>query len=168
MSFSAPIGLAAGEGEALWYDSGLMTVKASTAQSSGDLFLFEMQTQRGKMTPLHIHPGEEEMFYVLEGEILTHTDGVEQEYGAGSFIVTPRGVPHAFAVVSPTVRVLCLVTPAGRAEEFFRATAVPAERRELPPLSPPEVEAMMKAAAETGMQMLGPPPFPALLAAQHA
>ena len=165
MSITTPIGLAGGEGEALWYDSGLMTVKASTEQTAGDFFAFEMLTQQGKMTPLHAHPGEEEIFYILEGEILTHTAGTEQTFGSGSFIVTPRGTPHAFAVLSPTVRFLCMVSPAGQGEQFFRATAEPAPRRELPTLREPDTEAMMKAMHDTGMVLLGPPPFPKLMGA---
>ncbi|MDQ1585992.1 MAG: hypothetical protein QOJ90_1739 [Actinomycetota bacterium] len=163
MGMTTPIGLASGDGEALWYDSGLMTVKASTEQTAGGFFAFEMLTQKGKMTPLHSHPDEEEIFYILDGEILTHTAGAEETFGAGSFIVTPRGTPHAFAVLTPTVRFLCMVSPAGKGEQFFRATAEPAPRRELPPLSEPDVDAMMKAMHDTGMVLLGPPPFPHLL-----
>ena len=57
---------------------------------------------RGKVTPLHLHPDEDESFHILEGEVLVQIDGEEHLGGPGSFISVPRGVPHALAVVSET------------------------------------------------------------------
>ncbi len=65
-----------GEGERLWfYGGGVFTIKASAAETGGSLFMFEDSMVQGKVTPLHLHPDEEEAIYVIEGELLVHVDG---------------------------------------------------------------------------------------------
>ena len=71
------------------------------------------------MTPLHLHPNEDEGLYVLEGELLIHLDQKEQVVGEGGVFIVPRGVPHAFKVTSKTVRLLTWQTP-GTGEPFYR------------------------------------------------
>lgn len=162
MSGASPISLAAGAGELLWYDGGLVTFKATGEQTEGALLLFEARMPRGKATPLHAHPADETL-YLLDGEILLHVDGVESPAATGAVAVIPRGVPHAFAVVSEEVRLLVAFTPADDVSEaFFRALGRPADAATLPPPSPPDLDRIRAAAQETGLQVLGPPPFPSL------
>jgi hypothetical protein len=68
----APIALDPGEGEALWFNNDLLIFKATGAQTGGAYLLVEEVARRGKVTPLHTHPPEEETFYVLDGEALMH------------------------------------------------------------------------------------------------
>jgi quercetin dioxygenase-like cupin family protein len=151
------------EGEALWYDGGLVTFKATGDQTGGDLLLFEARMPAGKATPLHTHPEGVETLAVLEGELLLHVDGEESRAGAGSVVVVPRDVPHAFAVASAAgARLLVSLTPAGSTQErFFRSAGEPAQERALPPPGDEQerIERNMRAAQETGMTILGPPPF---------
>jgi quercetin dioxygenase-like cupin family protein len=157
----APIVLAESGGEALWFNHDLLTFKATSEQTGGAFVLFEERSQRGKATPLHIHPDEDESFYILEGEILVHIDGTEQAGRPGGFISIPRGVPHAFTVTSDTARVLVLLTPgSAAAEAFFRDAGDPAPERKLPPPGPPDIERIQAAAERNGsVKILGPPPF---------
>ena len=70
---SKPIIRAEGEGERLsFYGGGTITLKATAAETNGAFLLFEDQVVRGKTTPLHIHPHEDEMLYIVEGELLVH------------------------------------------------------------------------------------------------
>ena len=55
---------------------------------------------------------------VLEGSIVMHMDGVDHELGAGGVAIAPREMPHAFMVVSPMSRLLCLHTP-GCCQSFY-------------------------------------------------
>lgn len=114
--------------------------------------------QQGKMTPLHTHPDSDETMYVLEGEILMHLDGQEHTVSAGGIAVAPRGLPHAFMVVSPEARLLCLHTPSSCEAFYWDASeSIAAEGAQ-----PGEVDFdRVRASAERngGIELLGPPPF---------
>jgi quercetin dioxygenase-like cupin family protein len=58
---------------------------------------------QGKVTSVHIHPDADEVFYVLEGEIIVHVEGgVEHRIQQGDFALALRGVPHAFMATTET------------------------------------------------------------------
>ena len=161
---SHPILIAAGQGEHLWYDGGVLTFKATSAQTGGALLFFEIWMPRGKATPLHVHPEADESFYLIEGEIRVHAEGQEDRTASsGAFVSIPRGTPHAFAVVSESVRMVVLFTPASTvSEEFFRLAGELATDLSLaPPLA--NLERFQGAVARSGLQVLGPPPFPELV-----
>ena len=161
MSAAVPIVRTEGEGERLrFHGGGLLTMKASGEETDGAFLLFEDLMARGKTTPLHAHAGEDEVLYVLDGEILVHIDGDEHRLGPRGVAVAPRGVPHAFLVVSDTARVLTLLTP-GSAESFYRGASVPAGG-DADPAGPVDFDRVRASAERTGgMQLLGPPPFTA-------
>jgi hypothetical protein len=101
---------------------------------------------------------EDELLYVLEGEILVAIDGEEHLVGAGGVAFAPRGVPHAFLVTSPTARLLTLLTP-GSAEAFYRGAGEPAAA-DADPSGPVDFARVQEAAERSGgMRVLGPPPF---------
>jgi quercetin dioxygenase-like cupin family protein len=152
-----------GEGDAIWFNSDLFVFKATSDETDQAFTLFEELSQRGKVTPLHIHPAADETFCVLEGEVSVHVDGVEHVMRPGSVASVPRGIPHAVMVTSETARVLTLVTPGYKAlEEFFREAGEPATERILPPSAPLPLERIRAAAARHGsVVILGPPPFAA-------
>jgi quercetin dioxygenase-like cupin family protein len=149
------------EGEALWFNNDLLIFKATGEQTGGAFLLLEELAGRGKATPLHTHPSEEESFYFLEGEALVQIDGVEHACGPGGFICIPRGIPHAYTITSETARTLILVTPGdGGMEAFFREAGEPAPQRALPVPGPLDLERIGAAAELTGaVKILGPPPF---------
>ncbi|MGI8791810.1 MAG: cupin domain-containing protein, partial [Acidimicrobiales bacterium] len=100
------------EGERRWFYGGGVHVWKATAEETGGAFLlFEDRMTQGKVTPLHTHPDSDESMFVLEGEILMHIDGTDHRVGPGGLAVAGRGIPHAFMVTSPEVRLLCLHTP---------------------------------------------------------
>ena len=99
MSTRVPIVRAAGEGDKQSFLGGGLHTWKLMAEDTGDVFLFEDVMTQGKCTPLHRHPEADETVYVLE-EILVNVDGQESRVGAGGMTFTPRGVPHAFLVVS--------------------------------------------------------------------
>ena len=147
-----------GESEQRWfYGGGLITWLATPEETGGEFFLTEFTGEKGKVTPLHIHPAAHETFYILDGEILLDIDGVKQALSTGGVAVVPRGVPHAFMVTSPTVRSLTIQTP-GTDEAFYRMASEPA-----PPGSSPvpvDFDRIRDAALRTGaIEIVGPPPF---------
>lgn len=114
-----PLVRSAAEGERRWFSGGgVHTWKVRAEETGGAFLLFEDRMEQGKMTPLHTHPDSDETMYVLEGEILMHLDGQQHTVAAGGIAVAPRGLPHAFMVVSESARMLCLHTP-GCCEAFY-------------------------------------------------
>lgn len=63
---------------------------------------------------------------------------------------------HACRVDPETARVLNLTPP--QHESFFRAAGVPARTRTLPPQAPPDMDKIVAAANEYGVETIGPPP----------
>jgi quercetin dioxygenase-like cupin family protein len=131
MSTAIPIIRQDGEGELMWFaGGGAFTWKATSAETGGAFILLEDRMVRGKSTPFHLHPNEDEAIYVLEGELLVHIDGEEHRVGPGGLFFAPRGVPHAFMVTSETAHVLGWQTP-GTGESFYRdagGRAIPEHR----------------------------------------
>jgi len=158
-----PIVLDRDAGEALWFNNDLLTIKATGAETAGAVLLLEEIARRGKVTPLHSHPAEDESFYVIEGEVLLHLDGTARTLGTGGFASVPRAVPHAYRVTSEVARTLIVVTPGdGMMESFFRDAGEPATSRALPPAGPLDIGRIAGAAERTGaVDILGPPPFDA-------
>ena len=149
----------AGEGEKLWFaGGGVFTMKVSAAETHGAFFMFEDRVVRGKTTPLHLHPREDEVIYILEGELIVHIAGEEHRVGQGGLVVFPRGVPHSFLVTSETAHLLSLQTP-GTGEGFYREACDPATS-DADAGRPPDL-ARLRAVAERSetTKLLGPPPF---------
>jgi quercetin dioxygenase-like cupin family protein len=149
--------LAAGEGETLWFAGAHQTVKHPGEWSDGRFSLVEVDVPRGRATPLHRDPSDE-TFYLLEGELLFHVEGVEQRVGAGDTVSVRRGAAHAFVVTSEVARFLVLNTP-GTHDSYFRDGGEPATHSDFAAAPAPDYERMEAANLKHGIQMLGPPPF---------
>lgn len=153
-----PIVRAHDECQQSWFaGGGVMTWLATADETGGAFLLFEDEMAQGKVTPLHTHPTEETM-YVLEGEICYHIDGQERTVSAGGVVMAPRGVPHAFMVVSEAARMLCLHTP-GSTQEFYRG-ASEAITAAHPASGVVDFDRIRESGERNGgIEILGPPPF---------
>jgi uncharacterized protein YjlB len=136
-------------------------MKATAEETGGAFILFEDRMPRGKTTPLHTHPHEDETFIVLEGEILVYVDGADHLVGPGGVAVVPRGVPHAFLVTSATSRILALQTPGSGAAFYREASELSTDERDAE--RPPDWARLRAAAARNAdcIEILGPSPFTA-------
>jgi quercetin dioxygenase-like cupin family protein len=159
MSTPVSIVRAAGEGEKRsFFGGGLHTWKLLAEDTGGLFFVFEDVMAKGKTTPLHRHPDADETVYLIEGEIIDHADGKETRVGAGGLIYRPRGVPHAFLVVSDGARLLTWQTP-GIGQAFYRGASVAATGDASDLLDIAGLQA--SARDNPGVEILGPPPFEA-------
>ncbi len=146
-------------GEQRWfYGGGVHTWLARSEETGGAFLMFEDEVTQGKSTPLHRHPLSDETFYVLDGEIVVHLDGADHTVTTGGVAFAPRGLPHAFKVLSPRARILCLHTP-GCCQGFYLDASDPltdsTDRRV-------DLGRLRAAAADDpGIDLLGPPPFTA-------
>jgi quercetin dioxygenase-like cupin family protein len=151
-----------GEGERLWFaGGGLWTMKATAQETDGAFILVEDRMIRGKMTPLHTHPNQDETLIVLEGEILLYAEGREHRVGPRGVAVARRGFPHAFMVTSQSALILTLQTP-GSGEAFYRDASEPSTE-DTDAERPPDLDRLRAAAQRHPdiIEILGPPPFEA-------
>jgi quercetin dioxygenase-like cupin family protein len=94
--------------------------KVSSEDTGGTFSVVEHPIDPGILVPPHVHEREDELSYVLEGEIGARVGDRELErLAAGSYLFKPRRVPHAFwnATEAPA-RLLEIIVPAGF-EHFF-------------------------------------------------
>jgi len=116
-------------------------------QSSGALAALEAVNPAGEGPPLHVHTREDEVVYVLEGEIRWKLGDQLSLTGPGSLVFIPRGVPHTWQNVGDgDCRMLITFAPAGMEGVFDRLASLP----EFDP------DAFRAAAAEHGMEVIGP------------
>ncbi len=150
-----------GEGaETLWCLGELQHVLASGERTGEAFSVVAHQAPEGHSPPWHCQPGDDETFYVLDGEIdfwARDPARSPQRAGPGALAFIPRGTPHSFRIVSATARWLTFHMPAGH-ERFYRACGEPAPRAGLPPAAEPNLANIQSAAGEHGVELLGPPP----------
>ena len=100
--------------------------KVLTRETSGGLFVIEHKNLIKGGPPVHLHPHQEEWFYVMEGEVLFQVGSERKTLRAGESVLGPRGIAHGFVGVGQKpAHMIIAFTPAGMMEAFFRETAVP-------------------------------------------
>lgn len=128
----------------------ILDIKISGMDTENDLAVFEQtgQTPNGG-PPLHIHPFQDEWFYVIEGEYLFQVGDDKYPMKPGDTIFLPRNVPHAFVQLSEKGRMIVSYLPAGKMEAFFKVTDSWT--------SPPSKEEVAKVFTDHDMKVVGPP-----------
>ena len=85
--------------------------------------LLEVESVYTKPTPsrppVHYHPGQEERFEVLAGELHVVIGGEGRTLGAGETLVVPTGTTHSMWAEAEGVRVNWQTRPALKTEAFF-------------------------------------------------
>jgi quercetin dioxygenase-like cupin family protein len=127
-----------------------LDIKISGTDTENDLAVFEQTglTPNGG-PPLHIHPFQDEWFYVIEGEYLFQVGEDKYELTIGDTIFLPRNVQHAFIQLSEKGKMIVSYLPAGKMEAFFKVTDKWT--------SPPSKEEIAKVFAEHDMKIVGEP-----------
>ena len=127
---------------------GDITFIVTGEESNGALAALEAVNHPGEGPPLHFHGREDETVYVLEGDFRWKLGDELSVTGPGSFVFIPRGLPHTWQVIGErSGRMLITFAPAGM-EGFFE---------KLSSLTEFDLEAFRAAAAEHGMEVVGPP-----------
>ena len=117
-------------------------------QTDGRFSLIDfVEVPAGQMPPLHVHHGQDEVFYVIDGAVTFYLPGREIHAGPGDCVVGPRGIPHAYRVGDRPARWLVMSNPAGF-ERFVSSVAA------LDEVDPATLTAV---AAEHEIEILGPP-----------
>lgn len=142
--------------------NGLVITKATVAETGGAYGLIEHVLTPAANSPLHLQTDEEESLYVLDGEIEFEVDETVVLARPGTLAFVPRGTVHRFRVMTETARMLVIVSaphgaPGGALESFFHRVGETAPAPVLPIPSTPDLDRIGVAAAECGVELLGPP-----------
>lgn len=159
MTMQSPTLLARGEGEHFHLLDTVYTAKISSEQSRGAITAMEFVAPRNFGPPLHRHDAEDELLYLLDGEVWFSCGDVEALHSAGAVVWLPRGLPHTFQVRSETARLFHVSTPA----QFERFVAALGRRTDDPALPEPEEidpAHVAEVCRQFDIEVLGPPPEP--------
>jgi quercetin dioxygenase-like cupin family protein len=154
-----PIVRNAGEGDKQsFFGGGLHTWKLLAEDTDGAFFLFEDTMVKDKTTPLHLHPEAHEVTYVVDGEIEVQADGDRRRVRSGGMSFVPKGVAHAFIVLSAEARLITIQSPGAVGQAFYRGASGPAldDTADIVDLARLQASAVEN---PRGIKLLGPPPF---------
>jgi quercetin dioxygenase-like cupin family protein len=151
-----PVAVAKGEGEARWWFNCLAVIKATAADTGGQMTIVEVTNPPNWAAPLHVHHREDEGFWILEGSATFQVGDAIIEGHAGDYLFGPRDIPHRYTVGDAGCRMLFIMTPGGF-EDLVIAMSEPAASRTLPPPSEvePDLERIAAIAKAYGCELLG-------------
>ncbi|RBQ20646.1 cupin domain-containing protein [Spongiactinospora rosea] len=143
----------AGEGESIWFDGNVYTVKISGDATNGALSVLESSIPPGNGPPLHIHTESDEVFHVLSGQLEFQVGAAKFTGKAGDYVFVPHGTPHCFKNVGVHVaHTIFAYTPAGF-EKFFQESGDPAvPNMPIPQWSPERFERAVAIAPRFGWE----------------
>lgn len=152
--------LLSGAGDSTWFLGHLFTIKLSAEQTGGRFSLLDHVVAPLPVigAPPHVHHGEDEAWYVLEGRLTFRIGEETVEAPAGSTVFAPKGIPHWFNNPAPgPARVLVLLWPAGF-ERFFFELGEPARAATLPPTppGPPDIDRLVSVGRKYNLELLPP------------
>lgn len=115
-----PVVVAPAEGKLVWLGSRFgVHFKIAGKVTGGSFSIVEHPIKPGELVTPHVHTREDELSYVIEGEIGVQVGDREFQAGPGCYIFKPRGVPHTFwNAGTERARLIEIISPAGF-EKFF-------------------------------------------------
>lgn len=127
-----------------------LDIKISGDDTNSELAVFEQTglTPNGG-PPMHIHPYQDEWFYIIEGEYLFQVGDDKYQMKKGDTIFLPRNVQHAFVQLTNKGKMIVSYLPAGKMEAFFQITDQWT--------SSPTKEEIEKVFKDHDMKVVGPP-----------
>ncbi|HEV8285378.1 MAG TPA: cupin domain-containing protein [Chitinophagaceae bacterium] len=98
------------------YQLGTGKWKLTTNNTGGSIAICEFNnkdTTDWNWVSSHVHTREDEIWYVLEGELTFRINNQMRSAGPGSLVFGPRNMMHAYRVSKAPVKYLLMLTPAG-------------------------------------------------------
>jgi quercetin dioxygenase-like cupin family protein len=127
-----------------------LDIKISGNDTENDLAVFEQTgLSPNGGPPLHIHPFQDEWFYIMEGEYLFQVGEDKYQMKSGDTIFLPRNVQHAFIQLTEKGKMIVSYLPAGKMEAFFQVS----DQWTLPPTK----EEIVKVFEDHDMKVVGAP-----------
>jgi len=144
-----------GDGQTFrWGPKGTLRIIAGASTTDRSFSIVESTEPPGSGAPLHVHHGEAEAFYILDGTVQLTCGNETVTAHAGDFVYTPRDVPHKFVVAGhKPARMLLLFSRPGF-ERFFVEGGSPLDQ---PPADPPNPDAFRQLVEKYDMELLEMP-----------
>jgi len=94
------------------HDWGVFAAVSSPADGAERIMTVEATFLPGKAHDFHRHPNQEEVIYVLAGELEQWVEDERRLIGAGDAVVIPAGVVHAsFNVGAEPAKLIAVLSP---------------------------------------------------------
>jgi mannose-6-phosphate isomerase-like protein (cupin superfamily) len=148
--------ITANEGKPYWMVGDLNTVKLGGKETNGALAWLETLVIPDGGPPPHIHHREDELFYVLSGEVTFYAGGKQRLAKQGTLIYIPKGTVHSFKNTGRDVaRMITLYVGAGM-EGFFSEVGVPTFISDTTPapFTEERLERFLSAAPKYGLEFI--------------
>lgn len=114
-----PILSAPNTGDKYSFPGSIFYHRAKSAETNGVFSVVELVTEPGKGVSVHVHKHEDELVYVLEGELEVTLGDQKMNAGAGILALLPRGIPHGFTNIgNRPSRALVVILP-GAFDNYF-------------------------------------------------
>src|SRR5215470_11871042 len=114
-----PLLISASDAKSVWLGGMGVVFKLAGTETGGLFSVVEHPIEPGRLVPPHMHTREDELSYVIEGEIGARIGDQELKAGPSSYVYKPRNVPHTFWNAGPKpARLVELIAPAGF-EKYF-------------------------------------------------
>lgn len=132
-----------------WHVFGQTVIgKVMTDDTNGAYSVFEQLSPPQSGPPVHIHRSEDEMIYILEGDLEIQWGDQIRMGTKGDLAFIPRNIPHTFKNIGTVPsKVLVMIMPGGF-EGFFE------ELNHLPTDEPPEVEKILRVAEKYNAEII--------------
>jgi quercetin dioxygenase-like cupin family protein len=130
----------------------VFTWKTTGAATGGAMDFGELVLEPGVRVPEHIHHGNDEAYYILDGTYRFKVGDDVADASAGTFIFISRGTPHAWVNMSAYPgRVAVILTPAGMVPELMVGLT---DMTKVDPAVLAKAEAIFQ---RYGYELVGPP-----------
>jgi mannose-6-phosphate isomerase-like protein (cupin superfamily) len=144
-----------GQGETLrWGPTGKVRILAGASSTNRSFSVVECVEPPGSGAPLHVHHGEAEAFYILEGTVELTCGAETVAARAGDFVYAPKDVSHKFTVLGDKPARLLMMFSRPGFEMFFAEGGSPIEQ---PPAGPPDVARFRRLVEKYDMELLEAP-----------
>lgn len=129
-----------------------------STESDGKFSVFEFTEVKGLEAPFHIHENEDEIWRVVEGEVIFYLEEKEIHASAGDTVFVPRGKSHTFRLQTETAKAILSLTSTDF-ENVIREIARPVvSNHELPtqPITKEQAEKLIEVGKKNGLTIIEP------------
>jgi mannose-6-phosphate isomerase-like protein (cupin superfamily) len=128
--------------------------KITPDMSRGAIISFLQIAPPGTGVPMHVHPGEEESVFLVEGNLVFGLGDEVFDVAPGDVVNMPRGTPHGFRIVGDHAAQILFtldLSPTSDYETMFNG---------LVGLAPGDFEQIRAVCAANNVEFISPPQMP--------